>query len=92
MHISLPTQMEEIINNKVKSGLYSSVSEVVRDALRVWIRQEQSREMQLEELCDKLQTGIDQLERGESRILDKDEIKKLIKECHQEYAERAPAK
>jgi antitoxin ParD1/3/4 len=88
MHISIPTHMEEIINNKVKSGLYSSVSEVVREALRVWIRQEQSREMQLQELCDKLQSGIDQFERGESRALDKSEVKELIKECHREYAEK----
>ena len=33
------------------------------------------------------QSGIDQLERVKKRVWDKDEISKLIKECHREYPE-----
>jgi len=34
MHVSLTAELETVIEEKVKSGLYSSASEVVRDALR----------------------------------------------------------
>jgi len=34
MNVSLPPQMYQIVQDKVKSGLYSNASEVVRDALR----------------------------------------------------------
>ena len=34
MHISLTPQLENIIKDKVSSGLYGNASEVVRDALR----------------------------------------------------------
>ena len=35
MNISLTPQLEEMIRQKVDSGLYNSASEVVRDALRL---------------------------------------------------------
>ena len=34
MHISLTPELEQIIQDKVKSGYYSNASEVVRDAIR----------------------------------------------------------
>jgi len=34
LHISLPKELERLVHEKVKSGLYSSASEVVREALR----------------------------------------------------------
>jgi len=33
MHISLPPQLENLVKNKVESGLYNSASEVMREAL-----------------------------------------------------------
>ena len=41
MHISLTPQLENIIKDKVSSGLYGNVSEVVRDALRQMDRYDQ---------------------------------------------------
>ena len=35
MDISLTNELEEFINNKVKSGFYQTSSEVVREALRL---------------------------------------------------------
>jgi len=35
MNISLPRQLEELVKQKVASGLYTSASEVVREALRL---------------------------------------------------------
>lgn len=34
MNVSLTPRLEEIIQNKVKSGLYNNASEVVREAIR----------------------------------------------------------
>ena len=34
MNVSLTAELKELIENKVKSGMYNNASEVVRDALR----------------------------------------------------------
>ncbi len=34
MHVSLTPHLEELVRDKVKSGLYNSASEVVREVLR----------------------------------------------------------
>lgn len=56
MNISLTPELEEYIHNKVKSGLYSSASEVVREALRAHGRAELQR---------LIQAGIDSGDAGE---------------------------
>ena len=35
MNVSLTPELEELVNEKVRSGLYQTASEVVRDALRL---------------------------------------------------------
>ena len=35
MNVSVPPAIYELVQNKVKSGMYSNASEVVRDALRM---------------------------------------------------------
>jgi antitoxin ParD1/3/4 len=35
MNVSLTPELEELINQKVSSGLYHSASEVIREALRL---------------------------------------------------------
>ena len=66
MHVSLTPHPEELVRDKVKSGLYNSASEVVREALRLMEDRDRIRELRLEELRKEIQIGIDQLERGES--------------------------
>ncbi len=34
MNVSIPPQMYDLVQQRVKSGMYSNASEVVRDALR----------------------------------------------------------
>ena len=38
--ITLPPDMLNIIREKVKGGAYASTSEVIREAMRLWQRQE----------------------------------------------------
>ncbi len=40
MNISLTPALEKFVNDKVSTGLYTSVSEVIREALRLFIAHE----------------------------------------------------
>ncbi len=66
MHVSLTPHLEELVRDKVKSGLYCSASEVVREALRLMEDRDRVREMRLDDLRKEIQIGIEQIERGES--------------------------
>ena len=66
MNVSLTPRLEEYVKEKVKSGLYNSSSEVVREALRLMGERDRLRDFRLDELRKEIQIGIDQIERGES--------------------------
>lgn len=65
MNVSLTPELENFIADKVKSGRYTSASEVVREALRLLEEREQLRDLQKQELRKKIAEGLDQLGRGE---------------------------
>jgi antitoxin ParD1/3/4 len=65
MNVSLTPELEKFVANKVESGLYQSASEVIREGLRLLDDQDRLREIRLSEVRKKIQTGIDQLDRGE---------------------------
>jgi antitoxin ParD1/3/4 len=66
MNISLTPELERRISEKVDSGLYSTASEVVREALRRLFESDAERERLIAQLNAELQEGLDQLDRGES--------------------------
>ncbi|MBC7669479.1 type II toxin-antitoxin system ParD family antitoxin [Caulobacter sp. DWR2-3-1b2] len=66
MNVSLTTELERRIAEKVESGLYTTASEVVREGLRLLFSADSLRAQQLERLNADLQLGLDQLDRGES--------------------------
>jgi antitoxin ParD1/3/4 len=41
LSITLPTEMVTLIKTRVEAGDYASTSEVLREAMRVWMRQEE---------------------------------------------------
>lgn len=41
LSITLPAEMVSAINGQVKEGRFASVSEVLREAVRTWMRQEE---------------------------------------------------
>ena len=65
MNVSLTQELEEYIARKVRMGLYKSASEVVRDALRLMHEKDQTDRTKTAELHSDIQTGLDQLDRGE---------------------------
>lgn len=68
MNVSLTKELEQIVDQKVKSGLYNSASEVVREGLRLLQQRDEVREAKLNALRAEIQKGIDDLEAG--RIYD----------------------
>lgn len=76
ININLTETLEEMLSNKVASGLYNSAGEVVRDAL--WLMQEQDdyRAVPLNQLKSEIQQG---LESGPSEPLDVNALKAKLK-------------
>lgn len=77
MNINLSPQLEEMVRQKVASGLYSSASEVVREGLRLIEERDALRNMRLEALRAEIRKG---LESGPATPLDIDDIKKRGRE------------
>ena len=73
MNVNLTPQIEEMVRRKVASGLYTSASEVVREALRLMDEKGRVRAAKLEQLRQDLRDGLDS---GEPTPWDPEEIKR----------------
>ena len=65
INVNLTPQLEELVRSKVASGLYTSASEVVREALRLLEDHDRARSAQLQEFNEQLQRCLTSLDRGE---------------------------
>ena len=72
MNVNLTPQLEELVRSKVDSGMYSSASEVVREALRLMDEQDRLRQVRLESLRHDIRQGLDS---GKSEPWDADALK-----------------
>ncbi|MBG1258798.1 type II toxin-antitoxin system ParD family antitoxin [Nostoc sp. CCCryo 231-06] len=72
MNVSLTSELERYVQEKVKSGMYYSASEVIREALRLLQERDHLQKMRLQELQREIQAGLDS---GEATPLDIQEIK-----------------
>ncbi len=70
MHVSLTPELEKYVRDKVKTGLYNSSSEVVRESLRLLEERDKLKEIRLEELRKEIQKGVDSIERGDFTEVD----------------------
>ncbi len=64
MHISLTSRLEELVKEKVQTGLYNNASEVIREALRFMEQQEQVNELKFQVLRDAVRLGASEADRG----------------------------
>ncbi|MEA5601216.1 type II toxin-antitoxin system ParD family antitoxin [Nostoc sp. UHCC 0252] len=78
MNISLTPELEQLVKDKVSSGKYHSISEVMGEALRLLEERDRIRDQRLAELKAKIQVGIEELERGEG--IDGEEVFAEIEE------------
>ena len=88
MNVSLTPQLEKIVRDKVESGLYSSASEVVREALRLMDRCEQ--EQLSERLRAALMLGIEEIERGDTVPFTRELFDQIVAEGRALAASGAP--
>lgn len=66
MNVSLTKELENFVEDKVSSGMYSTASEVIREGLRL---------LKMQELKLEIQKGLDQAAQGKVAPLDVDKIK-----------------
>jgi len=75
MNVSLTPHLESYVKQKVVGGMYNSVSEVVREALRLLEERDAFQAMKLEALRQGINQGLASLDKGEGKPLDIEAIK-----------------
>lgn len=73
MNVNLTPQLEELVRQKVASGMYSSASEVVREALRLMDEQDRLRATRLVALQQDIRAGK---QSGPSAAWDPQQVKR----------------
>ncbi len=58
LSITLPTEMVHIIKDKVGAGHYASTSEVLREAMRTWLRQEEEHEIRMAAIQARIERSL----------------------------------
>jgi len=76
MNVAIPTEFEPYLDQLVATGVYPSTEAAVEDAL-AQLRDRQSR---FEQLRSSIEEGIAELDRGEAKPLDFEEIKRMGRE------------
>ena len=72
MNVNLTPQLEELVRAKVNSGMYTSASDVVREALRLMDEQDRLKQVKLDDLRRDVRKGI---ESGDSERWDAAAVK-----------------
>jgi antitoxin ParD1/3/4 len=65
MNVSLTPELERRVDERVETGLYTSASELVREALRLFFQFDEARQREVEDLNRKIAIGLKQLDGGE---------------------------
>ncbi len=73
MNISLTPDLEQLVNDKVKAGMYPTASGVIREGLRLL----RERDLRLEALRRDVRAGFEAIEKGEYTDYDESTIQKL---------------
>lgn len=70
--VTLPPKLDAFVQAKIRSGRYESVSEVVRESLRLLEERDQQRRADLADVREKIRIGCAQIEAGDT--FDGDEV------------------
>jgi antitoxin ParD1/3/4 len=73
MNVSLTPELEQLVNKKVKTGMYQTASEVIREGLRLL----RERDQRLDALRRDIRSGFVAVERGEFSDFDEGGIHRL---------------
>lgn len=93
MNVSLTPELENLVNEKVKSGLYNSASEVIRESLRLLQERDMLKEIRRNELRREIMLGVEQIRNGEyTEIKSPEELKsfteQVIKDAREKYGKQ----
>jgi antitoxin ParD1/3/4 len=64
MNVSLTPELENWVDEKVRTGRYASASEVIREALRLLEIDEAAKQRRLIDVRQKIDRGLEQLDQG----------------------------
>jgi antitoxin ParD1/3/4 len=73
MNVSLTPELEQLVNDKVKTGMYQTASEVIREGLRLL----RERDHRLESLRGDVRAGFEAVERGDYSDFNESNIRGL---------------
>lgn len=89
MNVSLTPELENLVNEKVKSGLYNSASEVIRESLRLLQEQDELKRIRRDELRREIMLGVEAIKNGDYVEVKASEMdafaEKLIAEARDEF-------
>ncbi len=93
MNVSLTPELENFVQEKVKSGLYNSASEVLRESLRLLKERDMLKDIQRDELRREIMLGVEQIRNGEyTEIKTPEELKSFTEEiitgAREKYGQR----
>ena len=89
MKVHLTPELEQLVQNRVKSGRYNSASEVVREALRLLEQRDEVFTLRKDEIRKQIEEGWHSAKRGE--FVDGDEVFDRM-DAELEVMERAASK
>jgi antitoxin ParD1/3/4 len=75
MNVSLTRELESLVNAKVKTGMYQTASEVIREGLRLLKERDEEQQRRLRE---DVQFGFDEIARGHYIDLDDKGLKRFF--------------
>jgi antitoxin ParD1/3/4 len=79
MNISITPELEALIDKKLKTGMYNSASEVVREGLRLLKEHDEIKELRLRELKKEIQKGYDSAGGNTAKEWNLDQLKEKIR-------------
>ena len=65
MNVSLTNELENFVQEKIRCGMYASVSEVIRESLRLMYAHENLKKQQVAQLNREIESGLKELDRQE---------------------------
>ena len=90
MTITLPSELERIINEQMAGGHFDSPDEVLRASLQLLEEQEQPEQSEIEELRRQILLGKKDIEEGRYKVYDSADrmIEEIIREGTARYQQR----
>lgn len=87
MTLTLPRELEELVDRKVVEEGYDSRLAVIREALQLLDRRDAERRAKLELLRQEIGRGLELLDRGETRPFDAAAVDRIIAQGELRLAE-----